>query len=152
MNAPTPAHASRHLLLVEFTPEDITAFRWLEQGLAHLRVEDCSLLRAYRRLEQQVYDIVFIDIPRDATQMQLNLVRDLAQQLRMRRPTPVMVPMVDSGEQLGKGDSVLIQVCPVYLTRPLNLQDLLQIVQTFASPPQPRYGHPPLRVPTNSYT
>lgn len=152
MTAFARSPASHHLLLVEFSPEDVSAFRWLEQGLPYLHIEDCSLMRAYRRIEQRAYDMVFIDIPRGPTATELGLVRDLAQLLQNRRPSPVMVPMVDSGDQLGKGGSVLVQVCPDYLTRPLNLQDLLQVVQTFAGQKRPRNAPAPLSTSTNGYT
>ncbi|WP_298924826.1 hypothetical protein [uncultured Ramlibacter sp.] len=127
--------ADCNLLLVEFSQASAMSFSWLEMNMPNLHAEKASLTRAISQADAHAYEMIFIDIPTDATQIEWYLIGDLVRRQRSRDPMPVMVPVVPSGTVLKSMRSTLSQVSPVYLTHPIDLQDLLQVVQAFAHQP-----------------
>ena len=127
--------ADCNLLLVEFSQASAMSFSWLEMNMPNLHAVKASLTRSFSQADAHAYEMIFIDIPTDATQIEWYLIGDLVRRQRSRDPMPVMVPVVPSGTVLKSMRSTLSQVSPVYLTHPIDLQDLLQVVQAFAHQP-----------------
>ena len=124
--------ADCNFLLVEFSAASAMAFSWLEMSMPNLRAEKASLARAISRADAQAFDMIFIDIPNDASQLEWLLIDDLVRRQRERDPMPVIVPVVPSGTVLRTMRRTLAEVCPVYLTHPIDLQQLMQVVLSFS--------------------
>ncbi|RYG10306.1 MAG: hypothetical protein EON92_12935 [Burkholderiales bacterium] len=121
------------LLLVEFSPSDALPFTWLTLTTPGLRIEKTSLTRALAETGGHDYGMIFIDIPAEPSQLEWFLIGELVCRQQARRPMPVVVPVVASGNILQGMSRLLCQVAPVYLTRPVELNDLQQVVRAFAS-------------------
>lgn len=126
------------LLLVEFSPADALPFTWLTLTTPGLRIEKTSLKRALAETGGHDYGMIFIDIPAEPTQLEWFLIGELVCRQQARRPVPVVVPVVASGNVLHGMSRLLCQVAPVYLTRPVDLNDLQQVVRALASEAQTR--------------
>jgi hypothetical protein len=122
------------LLLVESSQASDMPFSWLELNLPNLRAEKASFARAISQAEARSYELIFIDIPDDATPIEWLLIGSLVRRQKSRDPAPVMVPLVPSGA-LRTMRPTLAQISPIYLTHPLNLQELLRLVLAFSSNP-----------------
>ena len=131
------------LLLVEFSPSDALPFTWLSLTTPGLNIEKTTLTRALAETGEHDYGMIFIDIPAEPSQLEWFLIGELVCRQQARRPMPVIVPVVASGSILHGMSRLLCQVSPVYLTRPLDLNDLQQVVRAFASQPHARSIVPP---------
>ena len=121
------------LLLVEFSAAGAVPFSWLEMNMPHLRADTASLTRAISRADERAYEMIFIDIPHDTTQLEWSLIADLVRRQQARDPRPVLVPVVPSGTVLANMRRRLAEVSPVYLTHPIDLRQLQQVIQSFAA-------------------
>jgi CheY-like chemotaxis protein len=121
------------LLLVEFSAAGAVPFSWLETNMPELRVDKASLTRAISRADDHAYDMIFIDIPADITPLEWSLIEDLVHRQQARDPVPVVVPVVPSGTVLHSMRRGLAEVSPVYLTHPIDLRQLQQVIQSFAN-------------------
>ena len=132
------------LLLVEFSPSATLPFTWLTLTTPGLHIEKTSLTRALAETGDHDYGMIFIDIPAEPSQLEWFLIGELVCRQQARRPMPVVIPVVASGNVLHGMSRLLCQVAPVYLTRPVDLNDLQQVVRAFASQPLARSVVPSL--------
>ena len=135
--------AGCQVLLVEFPPSDALPFTWLTLTTPGLHIEKTSLTRALAQTGENDYGMIFIDIPAEPSQLEWFLIGELVCRQQARRPMPVVVPVVASGNVLHGMSRLLCQVAPVYLTRPVDLNDLQQVVRAFAAESPQRSIAPP---------
>jgi DNA-binding response OmpR family regulator len=124
--------ADCRLLLVEPSPATAMSFSWLELNVPGIQVDRASLARALSQAQAGHYDLIFIDIPEDATPIEWLLIGNLVRRQQGLDPAPVLVPLVPSGTVLQSMRRSLSEISPVYLTRPLNLRELRQVVLAYA--------------------
>ncbi|MEO7641795.1 MAG: hypothetical protein ABIU07_10305 [Ramlibacter sp.] len=131
------------LLLVEFSPSGALPFTWLTLTTQGLHIETTLLTRALAETAGHEYAMIFIDIPADPSQLEWFLIGELVCRQQARRPMPMVVPVVASGNVLHGMSRLLCEVAPVYLTRPVDLNDLQQVVRAFNSVSRSRPIGPP---------
>lgn len=110
------------VLLVDLSPASTRSFAWLESVLPHLRSETASLASAVALVQSRRWDLIFIDISCDATEVTWFLIDLLLIKLRDRDPMPAL--------QVRRTVS---QRSPVHLPDSVDRYQLLDVVLSLTS-------------------